>query len=412
MNILFGINPYGRYIFGKDIGFSLNSRRNRRNIENYIPNHFEVIAYARDGRKTAIFSSSSEKSALSKLEFNLTPTGAGACTLIFKELPKTTELNYMQRIDIFLFGDDLPWYSGYILSRPIIGTTETEFKFVAHGYYNMLESLTIFETYENMDPGDIVKDIAIKAEKSHGLIYNPTKIANANYIVTKLVFDGVTAKEALNTLADFAIDFVFGVDEFRNLYFKPREDEINEEARFTVGKHLNEYVPSYTIEEIFNWARVKGGNIDEEGEQWLCTVEDRDSIDLYGKRDKILTLPSAYDISDARRWGENMMEKYKEPRKTARIKGVNLIYPKSDNSFGIRYLTTEGMAEIRTLEGEVFTYPITNVKYTISSEKGIRCDMTLGEIKNSVDTYLANIMRNAKNIEQSQATAIKQLKKG
>ncbi len=54
--------------------------------------------------------------------------------------------------------------------------------------------------------------------------------------MTKLVFDGVTVKEALATLSDFAVDFVYGVDEYRSLYFQPREKRINEEARLTVGK--------------------------------------------------------------------------------------------------------------------------------------------------------------------------------
>lgn len=103
----------------------------------------------------------------------------------------------------------------------------------------------LFETYENMDPGAIVRDIAMKAEETHGIIiYNASKISDAIYIITKLVFDGVTVKEALSTLADFAVDYVYGVDEYRNLYFAPRETGINEQARLTVGKHINKYIPS------------------------------------------------------------------------------------------------------------------------------------------------------------------------
>ena len=128
----------------------------------------------------------------------------------------------MQRIDIHLFGDELPWYSGYIITRPVEGSTETEYKFTAHGYYNRLEKLVLFETYENMDPGAIVRDIAIKAEKTHGTIYNASKIADAGYTITKLVFDGVTVKEALSDLADFAVNYVYGIDEYRSLYFMPR----------------------------------------------------------------------------------------------------------------------------------------------------------------------------------------------
>ena len=223
------------FIYAGNGGKSGKPSDGKGTVRKYYPNQFTVIAYAENGTKTAFFGSGIENNTLSKLSFEISSTGCGSCELVFKVLPKNSELTYMQRIDIFLLGDELPWYSGYIITRPIEGTTETEFKFVAHGYYNRLETLVLFETYQNMDPGDIVRDIARKAEHTHGLVYNPIKIANAGYTVTKLVFDGVTVKEALATLSDFAVDFVYGVDEYRSLYFQPREKRINEEARLTVG---------------------------------------------------------------------------------------------------------------------------------------------------------------------------------
>lgn len=410
MNIRFGSSFFGRFLFAGKTDSSGSSNDGKGEIHEYYPGQFTVIAYAADGTKTAFFGSGIEKNTLSKVTFEISSTGCGSCELTFKVLPKNSELDYMQRIDIHLFGDEYPWYSGYIMTRPIEGTTETEFKFTAHGYYNRLETLVLFETYENMDPGAIVRDIARKAEKTHGLVYNDIKIADAGYTVTKLVFDGVTAKEALSTLADFAVDFVYGVDEYRSLYFRARETSINEQARLTVGKHLNKYVPSWNTEKIYNWARVKGGNIDDEGEQWLCVVEDTASIAKYGKRDKVLTLPSAYEVADAKRWGENQLAQYKEPVRSAKVTGVRLEYPLVDGTFNVRHLTTTGQAQIRTLDGSTYEYPITKVKYTISATTGISADMTLGEPVFALDTYLADIERNAKNIEQSQASAIKQLK--
>ena len=410
MNIRFGSGFFGRFIYAGNGGKSGKPSDGKGTVRKYYPNQFTVIAYAENGTKTAFFGSGIENNTLSKLSFEISSTGCGSCELVFKVLPKNSEPTYMQRIDIFLLGDELPWYSGYIITRPIEGTTETEFKFVAHGYYNRLETLVLFETYQNMDPGDIVRDIARKAEHTHGLVYNPIKIANAGYTVTKLVFDGVTVKEALATLSDFAVDFVYGVDEYRSLYFQPREKRINEEARLTVGKHLSKYIPSWNTEKIYNWARIKGGNIDDDGEQWLCVVQDEESISKYGKRDKVLTLPSAYEVGDARRWGENQLAQFKGPVRSAKVSGVRLEYPLVDGTFNVRHLTTMGEAQIRTLDGKTYEYPITKVKYTVSAKTGISADMTLGEPVFTLDTYLASIERNAKNIEQSQASAIKQLK--
>ena len=410
MNILFGTGLFGRYIFKGKTGNGGDGDSGRGKTRKYYEGQFTVIAYAEDGTKTAFFGSGIEKNPLYKLTFEISQTGCGNCELTFKVLPSTSELNYMQRIDIHLFGDEKPWYSGYIISRPVEGTTETEYKFTAHGYYNRLETMILFETYENMDVGEIARDIARKAEQNYGLVYNATKIADVGYTVTKLVFDGVTVKEALSTLSDFALDYVYGVDEYRSLYFQSRERGINEEARLTVGKHVNKYVPSWNTEKMYNWARVKGGNIDDEGEQWLCVVQDTASIAKYGKRDKVLTLPSAYEVADAKRWGENQIAQYKDPIRSAKVTGVRLEYPLADGTFNVRHLTTLGQAQIRTLSGETHEYPITKVKYTISASTGISAEMTLGEPVFALDTYLAGIERNAKDIEQSQASAIKQLK--
>lgn len=409
MNFIFGNNGlFGKWIYAgtTDKGTGSNGREQ---ILEYYPDQYTVIAYAKDGTRTAFFGSGSEKNALSKLTFEITDTGCGQCEITFRKLPENTELAYMQRIDVHLFGDKQPWYSGYILNRPVDGTTALEYKFKGYGYYNRLVNIILFETYENMDPGAIVRDIATKAELAQGLVFNATKIQDAGYIVTKLVFDGVTVKDALSTLAEFAVDYVYGVDEYRSLYFKRRESKVNEQARLTVGKHIKGYTPTWNADKVVNWARIKGGNIDDEGEQWLCTVEDVSSQTEYGLRQKVWTLPSAYDVDDAKRWGENQISKYKNPVKSAKVTGVTLEYPYPDGTFNVRKMSTDGLAEIRVLEGNTDAYPITKIKYSVSALDGIKADMELGEPAFAVDRYLSDIERLAKDIEQAQSSAIKQL---
>ena len=77
--------------------------------------------------------------------------------------------------------------------------------------------------------------------------------------------------------------------------------------------------------------------------------------------------------------------------------------------FNVRHMTTTGKAQIRTLSGATHEYPITKVKYTISASGGIAADVELGEPIFALEKYLSDIERSAKNIEQSQASAIKQL---
>lgn len=302
-NFIFGRGLFGRWIFAGPTGSGEGSS-DRGKVHEYYPGQFVVYAYKKDGTRTAIFGGGSEANALNEVTFEITSTGCGQCQLTFYRQPSNTQLDYMQRIDIHLYGDGKPWYSGYIISRPIEGTTDTKFVYKGYGFYNRLENVMIWKTYENTDVGDIVRDIARQVERQTlQVVYNDSKIQSVGYSPTKLVFDGVTVKEALNTLADFAVDYVYGVDEYRCLYFRRRETAVNEQARLTVGKHITSYTPSWDVSKLVNWARIKGGSVDDQGEPWLCIVEDKDSQNSYGVHQAVWNLPEAYDAADARRWG-------------------------------------------------------------------------------------------------------------
>lgn len=411
-NFIFGRGLFGRWIFAGPTG-SREGSSDRGKVHEYYPGQFVVYAYKKDGTRTAIFGGGSEANALNEVTFEITSTGCGQCQLTFYRQPDNAQLDYMQRIDIHLYGDRKPWYSGYIISRPIEGTTDTKFVYKGYGFYNRLENVMIWKTYENTDVGDIVRDIARQVERQTlQVVYNDSKIQSVGYRPTKLVFDGVTVKEALNTLADFAVDYVYGVDEYRCLYFRRRETAVNEQARLTVGKHITSYTPSWDVSKLVNWARIKGGSVDDQGEQWLCVVEDKESQNSYGVHQAVWNLPEAYDAADAKRWGENQISQYKAPVKSAKISGVRLEYPYPDGTFNVRHMSTDGLAEIRRLDGNADTYPIKKIKYTLSGEKGIKTEMELGEPLFSVDRYLSEIERRSKDIEQSQSSALKQWKGG
>ena len=378
----------------------------------YLPNVYTVIAYNSDGTKTAIFGAGAERNTIEKITFELVETGCGKVEITFRELPTNTELDYRQRMDIHLFNDSRPWYSGYIITRPVAGTTDDTFKFTGHGYYNLLDKVIIFKVYENMEVSSIVDDMAKQIERSVGMVYNSEKIISTDYTITKIEFDGVTVKEALKQLADFAIDYVYGVDAYRQLYFRPRNLEINEQARFWVSRHLGKYLPTWDVEKIVNRAHIKGAAVDDAGEQWLAMVEDIDSQDAYGMQEAVWTLPSAYDASDAERWGTNQINKYKEPVKSAKVSEVILEYPKPDGSFFVRKLSTQGQAAVTDLSGTMYQYPITKLKYTISGTDGIKLDMELGEQPFAIDKYFASLDRDAKMAELLQQASTKQLKTG
>ena len=408
-NIIFGTQLYGTFIWGagaKQKGGG-GSGGDYGDIS-YTPDVVQVIFYNRDGTKTAIFGNNTEDNSFSQLQFELTKTGCGGATLSFKKFPAFTEIMYGQRIDIHLFGDKRPWYSGYVMTRPDSGGTSDDYKITCYGYFNKLERVLIFGEYANKEIAEIVKDICRQAEKKTGIAFNQSKIYKVGYNISKIVFDGVSAKEALEQLSEFATDYVYGVDEYHEFYFKPRVDEINEEARFWVGAHLNSFIPSQDISKIVNYARIKGAAVDGQGESWLATVEDKASQEQYGISEAVWTLPTAYTAKDAERWGQSELDKVKNPKLSAKVGGVELNYPKPDGVFWVRRLSVDGQALITDKDGKARQYPITKLKYTVSGDKGISCDMELGEPPTPpISKYLLDIERNARNNELLQQASNK-----
>ena len=260
MNILYGSRLYGSFVWGagkkkKGTGGGTGGGGTGGGTTSdvvYIPNSVQVVFYNKDSTKTAIFSNGIEGNPFAQLQFELGKNGCGSCTMTFKQFPAFTEIMYGQRVDIYLFGDKRPWYSGQVLTRPDSGGTATDFKITCHGFFERLSKVLIFSEYTGMEIADIVRDICRQAERKTGIVLNRSKIYNVGYRISKIVFDGVSAKEALEQLSEFATDFVYGVDEYQEFYFKPRTDEINEEARFWVGAHLNSFLPDQDISKIVN----------------------------------------------------------------------------------------------------------------------------------------------------------------
>ena len=396
MSLMYGRYHYGRYIFAGRAHVSGSTPVLK---PTFLPGQVQIIAYAKDGTKTDIYGTGVKNVAFSQLQFELVETGSGTCTITFKTLPAVSRLTYGQRIDVHLYGDYRPWYSGYVLNIPVKGGTQEEFKVTCHGYYNRLKNKLVFDTYENMEISMIVRDIILKAESTTEVKYNPAKVQNVGYTVSYIKFDGVSVQEALKQLSEFAYDYVYGVDEYQDVYFKERSTAINEEARLWVSKHIHGFEPSVNVDKLVNWARIKGAANDEEtGEVWLTTVEDVDSQNKYGRYEKTWTLPSAYKAADVEQWGKSELARYKEPIESAKVKDLKLEYPKK-NEYWVRKLSTEGKALVVDKDGSTHTYPITKIEYTVNADSGIKAEMELGEPPFRLDKYLFDIERNARNTE-------------
>lgn len=413
-NLIFGKYRFGRYIWAGSIPKSGSGPGPEPTDVSYIPGLVQVIFFNKDGTKTAIFSNDTENLPFKELSFEINENGCSNGKLVFNKFPSFTEIRYGQRIDVYLFGDNRPWWSGTVLTRPDSGGTADKFEITCHGLYEKLDKIMLFgKEYKNVDIAAIVKDIARTVEANTGIVYNDSKIYNVGYSVTHIKFDGVSAKEALDELSEFALNFIYGVDEYREFYFKQINEDINEEARIWVGTHCSGFEPSQSIDKLYNYAKIKGAALDESGEQWLCEVEDKESQEEYGRSEAVLSLPSAYDATDAQRWGEYQIASNSQPKLSAKLSGLWLPYPKPDGVFWVRRLSPDGQAAITDLDGNLRKYPITKIKYTVSGDKGIKCDLELGQQPEPpISDYLLRLHRNSKNNELMQQAANEQLKGG
>lgn len=387
----------GRYIYGKPIITEASDTPTETSLikkGTYKKDTWCIKFYDNENIKMAEIQSNVANNKIVSLTFEEASTGCGAMKLITSEL--LSFVSNLQRVDIHLYGDEIPWWSGYILSLPKTGGTDTKFTYEAHGYYNVLDKIMLFKTYENKTVSYIVTDIARMLETNYNIVYNAAKLESVTYLITKIKFDGVTIKDALQDLADFAVGFVFGVDYNRNLYFHARDTEINEEARLWVGNHIAEFTATESVDNIVNWAKIKNASTSED-DDWIATVEDTTSQATYGLCQDTWTLPSSYDVSDATAWATNQMIETAQPEKSAKVKTVKLEYKNADGSFNARKMSTTGQAAIYKRDGTMETFPISKLKYTISSAKGIDLTtMSLGTEAFELDTYLAKIERSIK----------------
>ena len=410
MNLILGRHHLGRWPYLGPV--SSGSSEATKSLTPLKDNVFAIKCYGTDGVKVAEYSSSAENNTVKSLKFSLIETGCGNFEIEFLALPHDEHFDYNRRVDIHLFNDSRPWYSGRVLKRPTRGTTARTFKISGFGHYSLLDRVNVFDTYEDKDVADIVRDIGTQIEAKVGIRAISSEIVKTGYRVTKIGFDGEKAKEAIKQLTEFAANYISGVDEYNRIYFKKISSDINEHARFWVGEHVELYEPEEDFGEIVNYARVKGGKLNDDGTNWLAVVEDLESQANYGRREAVWTLPSAFDESDATRWAIEELGIKKEPKHSAILKGVTLEYPNADGSFNVRKLSTRGRAAIFSREAPPRYYPISQINYTVTADKGIQCEMKLGELKKDVGSWLASIEREAKNQEFLSSNNTKQLKGG
>lgn len=413
-SIRFGRRILGRsWKFGGHFVLGSGGGEDPTTITSARQGEYAVKVYNSDGTKLAEWGSGIANNPVLALNFELLETGCGSFEMRLGELPTTASLNHGMRLDIHLFGDVAPWYSGYITDRPVAGTTARPYVINGYGYFQQLDWVDVNATFTGQDIATVAKSILQNnVEPDTQITYQASKIINVGYSVTKLRFDYVSAKEALKQLSEFATGYVYGVDERREFFFQPVRTSINEQARLFVGVHITEYNPTEDLKDLCNYAIVKGSTLDESGSNVLAIAQSAASQAAYGLRKKVLEIPAAVGVADAARWGAAEVDRLKDPARRATIKGLKLEYPNADGSYNVRRIKPDGRAAITTTDGDDHEYPITKIKYTLAAGSSWVADLTLGKPERSYADWYVDAVRAKKNADYIQAANNVQLSGG
>ncbi len=351
------------------------------------------------GVKTYSITSDMKDCPLVKLEFEKNENGCAGFSL---ELQRGHGIGILlgQRVDIRLLGDNAPWYSGYIQTMPrqALDTGKTQ-KYEGYGYFARLEHIIVDKVYEDIEIAKIAEDIIQRNVEGNGPNYNGSKLYFTGYTATKVCFAHASAKDALQQLSEFAVNYVWGVDEYRDVFFKPRREEVNDYVRLWIGEHVEGVETEEDIESVENEIYVEGNVEETDGEGNTTTTKgilavcrDETSVQQYGLRSVVKTLPSALKPEDAEQWGSSELATSKDPSRSVSLSGI---HPEIIR----RRISPDGYASITSEDGQtVEEFPIIAVKYSCS-KSGISMEIELGEYKPGFTQAILKMKRDIVNAD-------------
>lgn len=400
-NNLVGINFFGGGIFSD---FS-NINFTPAPIPDDINSDVVLIVYDhRNGQKKLVLSNATQENLISDISFDLTENGCGSFNFTLCA-PPSYDIGYKNWVEIYLYRSARPWFSGIVETRPHrYSTKNSSFKFSGFGFFNQLDTCLVDKIYPagmliELIVEDIIKEFVIQKTN---IVFLQSNISNTNIVTNgELDFTKVKAKQAFQTLADIAQNFVFGVDEKKAFFFRPISEQVTNEMCFFEGKHFVDLPVTEDPTKIFNRAYIKGGAVND-GTNFLVTLNDTESQGKYGIIETVLTAPEILTVEDATRWGTYQLQKNAEVLQQATLKNVEH-NKKILKAKGKARLTPNGSDG--TQELELF---VKKTKWKISSQ-GVVCDVELGEVEQVFENQFLGLMRDIKIQELLQQSNVRSL---
>lgn len=291
----------------------------------------ELKFYDRRTGLVGLVSSETYEQLLEEITFEHVATGCGGVNFSLGKAPTSFAIRPGMRVDIHMFRDVKPWYSGILLRTPTFGSTDLRVQCEGHGFYDYLDNIFCKTSgakptqFLNTEVTSIVVSILQNfIVQAAPVEFNPGKIEVTSYVAAKVDLEMATAKQALEDLAALAQDFEIGIDESRELFF--RRITTTPTMNFFYGKHLEGLEVTEDYSKLSNRLYVKHAFTDPSSKTVhnVLTVEDVDSQRLYGIREAQMTAPSVVNTADALRWANYQLTQTKRPLRSARLANVEV----------------------------------------------------------------------------------------
>lgn len=337
--------------------------------------------YDRSKTLVRMLSTNAQRGLVTSLAWELTNQGCGTCSL---GLVEDIGLEHDYRIDVHLWNQAEPVYSGFLLRPPGDGGTDRIFAYEFQGGRQLLDRVYVTATYGSQSVLAIVLDVLRQAELRLPVAFNASKVDTIAYsTVGELKFLRMPLSKVLNQLADLAGGYEWGVDHQAEFFFRAPSTEVD--LHTWVGRHLQTYAPGQDYSEICNRLYIKTGKVRSDLDpsdtfyktNWLPDfVEDAgpgSSQDVYGLREGEYSAPSVLNLVDALVAGTVELGRRKGPRKFATVSGLTYegVTP-----------SVSGQARIVGRGGAELTYPKKRLRYSAEGSR-VRVDLELGDFDDS-----------------------------
>lgn len=364
-----------------------------------------VRVYDKSDLLVHIFSSNTQRPTLVGLDWELLDTGCGEFTL---ELATDPGLQHDHRVDIHLWNDPKPIYSGLIQRLPRPGTTERTATYGGYGFLALLNRMLVTEKYGSQNVRGIVNDLVAKlATRQPRLVPDQTQVDYIPYNTTgALDFLRQPSKDCLKQLSELAGGYVWGVDADRKLFFKAPNQAVDMHRWY--GHHLQTFVPQEESDDIVTVVYTKGGKVRSDlpsdspfyKTNWLEEpIQDAAAIELWGWREGVYSAPSVLSQVDAAVAATVFLAQKSKPRQYASVRG--LIYN------GER-LSCTGQARIVGRNGNQLILPKKKLKFKLTST-GVDVSLELGDLDYTTAVVVSRLAAAAAGESLARQNSQKQL---